>query len=119
MAALIEEAFGKDHPDLYTLLGLKTVATSVQIKKAYHKKALEWHPDKNKASDAKVKFQAIGEAHRILSDVELRAEYDESGSIPGEHGPIDWRKYFAKVSRFDQTANFIHINYIYGDDIDN
>ena len=47
-AALIEEAFGKDHPDLYTLCwASKTVATSVQIKKAYHKKALEWHPDKN------------------------------------------------------------------------
>ena len=113
MAALIEEAFGKDHPDLYTLLGLKTVATSTQIKKAYHKKALEWHPDKNKASDAKVKFQAIGEVHRILSDVELRAEYDESGSIPGEHGPMDWRKYFAKVSRLGQNPNVVHIIHVY------
>ena len=96
--ALIEEAFGKDHADLYTLLGVKKNATSAQIKKGYHKSALKWHPDKNKEADATLKFQALGEVHRILSTSDLRSQYDESGEIPdSESTKINWSAYFAKL----------------------
>eukprot|EP00438_Fugacium_kawagutii_P024286 Skav230443 [mRNA] locus=scaffold3496:84540:84944:- [translate_table: standard] len=96
--ALIQEAFGKDHADLYTLLGVKKGATAAQIKKGYHKAALQWHPDKNPHADATVKFQALGEVHRILSDADLRSQYDESGGVvPDSETKIDWYKYFSKI----------------------
>eukprot|EP00435_Cladocopium_sp_Y103_P054877 s460_g18.t1 len=97
--ALIQEAFGKNHADLYSLLGVKKEATSAQIKKGYHKAALKWHPDKNKQPDATLKFQALGEVHRILSDADLRSEYDESGEVPDSESAtkMNWSAYFAKI----------------------
>jgi curved DNA-binding protein CbpA len=96
--ALIQEAFG-DHADLYSLLGVEKEATSAQIKKGYHKAALKWHPDKNQQQDATLKFQALGEVHRILSDADLRSEYDESGVVPDSESAtkMNWSAYFAKI----------------------
>ena len=97
--ALIQEAFGKNHADLYSLLGVKKEATPAQIKKGYHKAALKWHPDKNQQQDATLKFQALGEVHRILSDADLRSEYDESGMVPDSESAtkMNWSAYFAKI----------------------
>lgn len=97
-ASLLKEAFGDSN--LYQLLGVSNDATPAQVKKGYHKAALKWHPDKNRGSaDATLKFQALGEAHRILSDPELRAEYDSTGLLPdsSELQTTDWRQYFSKL----------------------
>jgi curved DNA-binding protein CbpA len=69
---------GGDH---YKVLGLrKETATEATIKKAYHKKALEFHPDKNFAEEAEAKFKLVGEAYSVLSDPVKRATYDRPQS---------------------------------------
>uniref|UniRef100_A0A7E4UQS8 J domain-containing protein n=1 Tax=Panagrellus redivivus TaxID=6233 RepID=A0A7E4UQS8_PANRE len=63
---------------LYTVLGVDKVAEDVEIKKAYRKLALKWHPDKNPTDKEKAeqKFKQIAQAYEILSDSKRRAEYD-------------------------------------------
>lgn len=62
----------------YEVLGINNMATTDDIKKAYKKLALEWHPDKNKSPDALNMFKEISNAYQILSDVNKRHDYDNS-----------------------------------------
>ncbi|XP_073336556.1 dnaJ homolog subfamily B member 9-like [Pagrus major] len=68
--------------DYYDILGVTKDATERQIKKAFHKLALKYHPDRNKGPDAEAKFREIAEAYETLSDDKRRREYDQFG-----HGP--------------------------------
>ena len=66
--------------DYYEVLGLSKGASSDEIKKAYRKLAVKYHPDKNpddKASEEK--FKEIGEAYEALSDPEKKSAYDQFG----------------------------------------
>ena len=67
--------------DFYDILGVPKNATEEQIKKAYRKLALKWHPDKNPDNKAKAQeeFKKIGEAYSVLSDPNKRAAYDRYG----------------------------------------
>lgn len=56
---------GKDY---YKILGVSRNASDTDIKKAYRKMALKFHPDKNKSEDAEEKFKEIAEAYDVLSD---------------------------------------------------
>ena len=56
---------GKDY---YAILGVGKNATEDELKKAYRKMALRYHPDKNKDPDAEDKFKEIAEAYEVLSD---------------------------------------------------
>ena len=69
---------GKDY---YKILGVPHDATDEQLKKAYKKLALKWHPDRNKDNEkeATAKFQEIGEAYDVLSDPRKRQIYDQLG----------------------------------------
>ena len=82
--------------DYYQILGLDKNATQDQIKKAYRKLALKWHPDRNAESEetkkvAQQKFIDIGDAYNVLSDPKKKQMYDagadplnpESGGMPG------------------------------------
>ncbi|XP_039247495.2 dnaJ homolog subfamily B member 6-like [Styela clava] len=67
--------------DYYKILGVSRKATDSEIKKAYRKLALQWHPDKNpdNKENAEAKFKEIGEAYDVLSDKEKREVYDRYG----------------------------------------
>lgn len=67
---------GKDY---YKTLGISKGATDEDIKKAYRKQALKWHPDKNKSAAAEEKFKEIAEAYEVLSDPKKREVYDQYG----------------------------------------
>uniref|UniRef100_A0AC34Q3L4 J domain-containing protein n=1 Tax=Panagrolaimus sp. JU765 TaxID=591449 RepID=A0AC34Q3L4_9BILA len=63
---------------LYSVLGVDKTADDVEIKKAYRKLALKWHPDKNPDDKEKAerKFKQIAQAYEVLSDSKRRADYD-------------------------------------------
>lgn len=66
--------------DYYEILGVPRDASAEQIKRAFRKLALKWHPDRNKNNPAaEERFKAINEAYEVLSDPEKRAKYDKYG----------------------------------------
>ena len=67
--------------DYYGVLGVSREATSEDVKKAFRKLALRYHPDRNKDDGASEKFKAINEAYQVLSDPKRRAEYDQFGFV--------------------------------------
>lgn len=76
--------------DYYKLLGIGRDASEEEIKKAYKKMALKWHPDRNSGSEeASKKFKEISEAFEVLSDKQKRTIYDQFGEegLKGGGGP--------------------------------
>jgi len=65
--------------DFYEVLGVNKSATQADVKSAYRKMALKYHPDRNKEPDAEEKFKEINEAYEVLSNQEKRAAYDNYG----------------------------------------
>src|SRR5271157_3357714 len=65
--------------DYYEVLGVPKGAAKEQVKDAYRKLALQYHPDRNKSPEAEEKFKEITEAYAVLSDDEKRNQYDAYG----------------------------------------
>ncbi|HNP33834.1 MAG TPA: molecular chaperone DnaJ [Flavobacterium sp.] len=73
--------------DFYEILGVSKTATPEQIKKAYRKKAIEYHPDKNPGDkEAEENFKTAAEAYEVLSDPDKKAKYDQYGHAAFEAG---------------------------------
>ncbi len=72
--------------ELYEILGLKKTATDAEIKSAYRKLALQYHPDRNKEAGATEKFKEVNSAYEVLSNPEKRKMYDQYGHA-GVNGP--------------------------------
>ena len=75
--------------DFYEILGISKSASAAEIKKAYRKMAIKYHPDKNPDdATAETKFKEAAEAYEILSDNNKKARYDQYGhqAFEGGHG---------------------------------
>ncbi|KAF9264695.1 DnaJ-domain-containing protein, partial [Marasmius fiardii PR-910] len=104
---------GEESVDLYAVLGLESTSTTDDIKKAYRRLALKYHPDKQHITasdaakaDASIKFQQVGFAYTVLQDRKRRDRYDKTGKTdeglgfdPGEDG---WETYFEDL--FDRVT---------------
>jgi curved DNA-binding protein len=89
-----------EYRDYYKILGISKTAAQDEIKKAYRKLAVKFHPDKNKGNkEAEEKFKEINEANEVLSNPEKRKKYDELGENwkyyqqSGNSQDFDWSKY--------------------------
>ena len=100
---------GKDY---YSVLGVQKDATDEQLKKAYRKMALKFHPDKNQSPGAEEKFKQIGEAYDVLSDPKKRKIYDQygeeglKGGMGGPAGPDLGQGGFTYTYHGDPRATF-------------
>jgi molecular chaperone DnaJ len=71
--------------DYYEVLGVGKDATGEDIKKAFRKLAMQYHPDRNHEAGASDKFKEVNEAYEVLSDTDKRAAYDQYGHSAGEN----------------------------------
>jgi len=95
--------------DYYDTLGVQPDASSSEIKKAYYQLARRLHPDKNPGNPAaKQNFQRVGEAYQVLSNDDLRAQYDRAGKEAlGGHQFLDATTFFAILFGSEQFEVFI------------
>lgn len=84
--------------DYYQILGVPRTASEADIKKAYRKKAREYHPDVNKAAGAEERFKELNEAYEVLKDKDKRQRYDRFGA--------DWERYQQAETASTAGGNF-------------
>lgn len=108
------DAYADENPvstEYYDLLGIPTTATQDDIKKAYRKKAIRYHPDKNPNDPtAEERFKKISEAYQILSDPKLRKHYNEYGEENGvkpDGGFVDPEEFFRQSFGGDRFVDII------------
>lgn len=75
-----------DNKDYYQILGVTKAASADEIKRAYRKLALQYHPDRNKEKGAEVKFKEVTKAYEVLSDPQKKQTYDQFGHAAFEQG---------------------------------
>jgi molecular chaperone DnaJ len=97
--------------DYYEVLDVSKDASKSEIKDAYRKLAMQYHPDRNKAADAEEKFKEISEAYAVLSDDQKRQQYDTLG-----HAGFDQRYSAEDIFRgADFDSIFRDIGFGFGD----
>ena len=72
--------------DYYKTLGVSKTATADELKKAYRKLAVQYHPDKNKSKEAEEKFKEINQAYEVVGNPQKRQQYDQFGAAAFENG---------------------------------
>lgn len=96
--------------DYYAILGVPKGASAEEIKKAYRKLALKYHPDKGGGAEAEKKFKELSEAYQVLSDDTKRRQYDTygqtfSGGGGGNSGGFDFNQYQGDFSGFGDLGD--------------
>lgn len=96
--------------DYYQILGVAKTASADELKKAYRKLAMKYHPDKNKGDkEAEEKFKEINHAYDILSDEQKRAAYDRYGHDAFTQGGMGGASGGAGMGGFDFSSGFADI----------
>ncbi len=100
-----------DYKDYYAILGVNKNASAEEIKKAFRKLAVKYHPDRNPGNQqAEEKFKEISEAYEVLSDHEKRQKYDQFGQYWQQAGQGGWPNGRTNVDfggfDFSQYGNF-------------
>lgn len=90
--------------DHYAILGVSPSATAEVIKSSYRKKANQYHPDKNPAPEAAMRFREVQEAYEVLSDETKRKAYDDNRRRSLIDEPLEvardiWKTYISTIAR--------------------
>ncbi len=116
-----------DYKDYYQILGVDRNASADDVRKAYRKLAMQYHPDRNPGNkQAEEKFKEINEAYQVLSDPQKRARYDQVGSAysnwqqrGGSPNDFDWSQWFSGQpgAGAGTRVEYGDINDLFGQDI--
>ncbi len=117
-----------DYKDYYKVLGVERSANADDVRKAYRKLAMQYHPDRNPGDkQAEERFKEINEAYQVLSDPQKRARYDQLGSAysnwqqrGGSPGDFDWSQWFSGQPGAGGGGTHVEygdINDLFGQDI--
>jgi curved DNA-binding protein len=116
-----------DYKDYYKILGVERSAGPDEIRKAYRKLAMQYHPDRNPDDkQAEEKFKEINEAYQVLSDPQKRTRYDQLGSAysnwqqrGGTPGDFDWSQWFSgrPGASGGTRMDYDDLNDLFGQDI--
>lgn len=111
-----------EYKDYYKTLGVDKNADEKEIKRAYRKLAVKFHPDKNPGDkQAEEKFKELNEAYEVLSDSQKRAKYDQLGSsyqqwerMGGRPGGFDWSQWAAGAPGGGTRVEYGDLNDLFG-----
>jgi curved DNA-binding protein len=108
-----------DYKDYYKILGVERSASADDVRRAYRKLAMRYHPDRNAGDkQAEDKFKDINEAYQVLSDSQKRSRYDQLGSAysnwqqqGGTPGDFDWSQWFGAQPGSSGAPGGVRVEY--------